>query len=427
MAEIVRMPKLSDTMTEGVVAEWHKKVGDAVAEGDLLADIETDKATMEFESFYDGTLLHIGVQKGDTAPVNNILAVIGEKGEDIDAILKEAGNESAGEEKKEEPAPAAEVEEKKEEPAPVKETKSEPVQAAKQTESNNSGEDGRIFASPLARKMANDKGINLNQVKGSGENNRIVKKDIENFNPANASTGSSAISNAVAMGTESHTDVPLSQMRKAIARTLSESKFSAPHFYLKISVNMDNMIAARKAINADDDVKISFNDMIVKATASALRKNPKVNADWVGDAIRYNDHIHIGVAVAVDEGLLVPVVKHADLKGFAQIGAEVKELAQKARGKKIQPQEMQGGTFAISNLGNYGIEDFTSIINPPNACILSVGEIKEMPIVKNGEIVPGNIMKLTLACDHRAVDGAVGSAFLKDLKSLLENPVKMIV
>ncbi|WP_027421000.1 pyruvate dehydrogenase complex dihydrolipoamide acetyltransferase [Crocinitomix catalasitica] len=419
MAEIVRMPKLSDTMTEGVVAEWYKKVGDTVAEGDLLADIETDKATMEFESFYDGILLHIGIEKGGAAPVNDILAIIGEKGEDISALLKDA------EGKEEEAAPK---EEPKEEKAPQEVTKPEKAVEASQptlTKTSESNDGGRVFASPLARKMAEDKGINLSMVNGTGENNRITKKDIENFNPANA--GGSAMSQSVNTGVESYTDMPLSQMRKAIAKTLSASKFSAPHFYLKVSVNMDNMIASRKVINADDDVRISFNDMIIKATASALRKNPKVNSDWTGDAIRYNDHIHIGVAVAVDEGLLVPVIRFADTKGFAQIGSEVKVLAEKARTKKIQPDEMQGGTFAISNLGNYGIEDFTSIINPPNSCILSVGEIKAMPIVKDGEIVPGNIMKLTLACDHRAVDGAVGSAFLKDLKNLLENPVKMIV
>ena len=419
MAEIVRMPKLSDTMTEGVVAEWYKKVGDTVAEGDLLADIETDKATMEFESFYDGILLHIGIEKGGAAPVNDILAIIGEKGEDISALLKDAEGKEEEAEPKEEP---------KEEKAPQEVTKPEKAVEASQptlTKTSESNDGGRVFASPLARKMAEDKGINLSMVNGTGENNRITKKDIENFNPANA--GGSAMSQSVNTGVESYTDMPLSQMRKAIAKTLSASKFSAPHFYLKVSVNMDNMIASRKVINADDDVRISFNDMIIKATASALRKNPKVNSDWTGDAIRYNDHIHIGVAVAVDEGLLVPVIRFADTKGFAQIGSEVKILAEKARTKKIQPDEMQGGTFAISNLGNYGIEDFTSIINPPNSCILSVGEIKAMPIVKDGEIVPGNIMKLTLACDHRAVDGAVGSAFLKDLKNLLENPVKMIV
>ncbi|MDA7803994.1 pyruvate dehydrogenase complex dihydrolipoamide acetyltransferase, partial [Crocinitomix sp.] len=421
MAEIVRMPKLSDTMTEGVVAEWHKKVGDTVAEGDLLADIETDKATMEFESFYDGVLLHIGVEKGAAAPVNNILAIIGEKGEDIKGILADdaasaSAEEAAVEEVKEE-APIAK-EEAKANPAPVA-AQAAPAESTSAT--SNASSNGRIFISPLARNMAEEKGIDLSTVRGSGENNRIVKKDIENYSPSTAiSTSAAPAYIAAPVGTESYTDVPLSQMRKAIAKTLTASKFSAPHFYLKMEVDMDNAIAARKAINADGDVKISFNDIVVKAVASALRKNPKVNADWIGDAIRYNDHIHIGVAVAVDEGLLVPVVKFTDTKGFAQIGAEIKVLAEKARTKKIQPQEMEGGTFAISNLGMFGIEDFTSIINPPNGCILSVGQIKETPVVKDGQIVPGNVMKLSLSCDHRVVDGAVGSAFLLDVKKLLE-------
>tara|TARA_B110000037_G_scaffold220310_1_gene287666 strand:+ start:25144 stop:26397 length:1254 start_codon:yes stop_codon:yes gene_type:complete len=417
MAEIVRMPKLSDTMTEGVVAEWHKKIGDTVAEGDLIAEIETDKATMEFESFYDGVLLHIGVNKGDAAPINDILAIIGEKGEDVAAIIAEAGNPAAAQEQKEE-APVDKVEPTPTPSPAVAVAPSAPVESKPAASSN-----GRIFVSPLARKMAEEKGINLATVHGSGENNRIVKSDIENYMPTTAGTNSYA----AALGTESYKDVPLSQMRKAIARTLTASKFSAPHFYLKIEVDMDNAIAARKAINADEGIKISFNDMIVKASAATLRKNPKVNADWIGDAIRYNDHIHIGVAVSVDEGLLVPVVKFTDTKGFDQIGHEIKDLAARARDKKLQPEEMQGGTFAISNLGMFGIEDFTSIINPPNGCILSVGQIKATPVVKNGEIVPGNIMKLSLSCDHRVVDGAVGSAFLKDLKSFLENPVKMIV
>lgn len=428
MAEIVRMPKLSDTMVEGVVAEWHKKVGDTVAEGDLLAEIETDKATMEFESFYDGVLLHIGVEKGGAAPVNDILAIIGEKGEDVDEIIAEDGGNEEKEESKEESSTKEKVEEKPAEKqdtptsSPQKEEKSgNSAPSSNGTAINNA--DGRIFASPLARKMADEKGISLANVKGSGENNRIVKKDIENYTPSAAGTPSYS----APVGTESYTDVPLSQMRKAIARTLTASKFEAPHFYLKMEVDMDNAIAARKAINADEGVKISFNDMVVKAAAAALRKNPKVNADWIGDAIRYNDHIHVGVAVAVDEGLLVPVVKFTDTKGFAQIGAEIKDLASRARSKKIQPQEMEGGTFAISNLGMYGIEDFTSIINPPNGCILSVGQIKQTPVVKNGEIVPGNVMMLSLSCDHRVVDGAVGSAFLADLKAFLENPVKMMV
>jgi pyruvate dehydrogenase E2 component (dihydrolipoamide acetyltransferase) len=419
MAEIVRMPKLSDTMTEGVVAEWHKKVGDAVSEGDLLAEIETDKATMEFESFYDGVLLHIGVGKGDAAPVNDILAIIGEKGEDVEALIAEAGASTPSEEVKEEAKPAPVVE-----AAPI----AAPVVAeavAPPSNSNGSSNGERIFVSPLAKKMAAEKGINLASISGTGENHRIVKRDIENFQPA--ASGGTQVIYAAPTGTESFTDVPNSQMRKAIAKALSASKFSAPHFYLKMEVDMDNAIAARKAINEDGSVKVSFNDMVVKAVAAALRKNPKVNADWMGDSIRYNDHIHVGVAVAVEDGLVVPIVKFTDTKGMAQIGAEIKDLASRAKDKKIQPEEMQGGTFAVSNLGMYGIEDFTSIINPPNGCILSVGQIKSTPVVKNGEIVPGNVMMLSLSCDHRVVDGAVGSAFLKTLKELLENPVKMIV
>jgi pyruvate dehydrogenase E2 component (dihydrolipoamide acetyltransferase) len=430
MAEIVRMPKLSDTMTEGVVAEWHKKVGDSVSEGDLLAEIETDKATMEFESFYDGVLLHIGVEKGGTAPVNDILAIIGEKGEDVEALLKDAGASAPVEAPKEEPKeePVLESSREKAEPAPVMPdpapVKTEPVLAPAAT-SNGSSSNERIFASPLAKKMAAEKGINLAAVTGTGENQRIVKRDIENYQPA--AGGGTQIVYAAPVGKESFTDVPNSQMRKAIAKALSASKFSAPHFYLKMEVDMDNAIEARKAINASGDVKVSFNDMVVKAVAMALRKHPKVNADWMGDFIRYNDHIHVGVAVAVDDGLVVPVVRYTDAKGIAQIGAEIKDLATRARDKKIQPDEMQGGTFAVSNLGMYGIEDFTSIINPPNGCILSVGQIKQTPVVKNGEIVPGNVMKLSLSCDHRVVDGAVGSDFLKTLKDLLENPVKMLV
>ncbi len=421
MAEIVRMPKLSDTMTEGVVAEWHKKVGEEVSEGDLLAEIETDKATMEFESFYDGVLLHIGVEKGNAAPVNDILAVIGEKGEDITKILAEAAASAPPVETETAPPPPAPAATPTPAPAPptpapVVEEKS--VEAIPVETPN-----GRIFVSPLAKKMAEERHINLAMVRGTGDHGRIVKRDIENYVPAS----SAAPVFSAPVGTESFTDEPLSQMRKAIARTLSASKFSAPHFYLKMEVDMDNAIAARKAINADGDVKISFNDMVVKAVASALRQHPKVNVDWLDDRIRINDHIHIGVAVAVPDGLVVPVVKFTDSKGFAQIGAEIKELAKKAKDKKLQPKEMEGGTFAVSNLGMYGIEDFTSIINPPNGCILSVGGIKQVPVVKNGEIVPGNVMKLSLSCDHRAVDGATGSEFLKTLKSYLENPVKMMI
>jgi pyruvate dehydrogenase E2 component (dihydrolipoamide acetyltransferase) len=415
MAEIVRMPKLSDTMTEGVVAEWHKKVGDEVSSGELLAEIETDKATLEFESFFDGYLLHIGIDKGQAAPVNDVLAVIGDKGEDISELLASAAAEAPAEVKEapvaEAPSIVSEAPAPTPNPAPVAAVAPSPVIASSNTPN------GRIMASPLAKIMAEVKGINLAHVTGSGEGGRIVKRDIENYMPA---TGG-------AVGVESYTDVPNSQMRKAIARTLSASKFSAPHFYLKMEVDMDNAIESRKAINAQEGVKVSFNDMVVKAVAAALRKHPKVNADWIGDAIRYNNHIHVGVAVAVDEGLLVPVVKFTDNKGFQEIGTEIKDLASRARDKKLTPEEMQGGTFAVSNLGMFGIEDFTSIINPPNGCILSVGQIKQTPVVKNGAIVPGNVMKLSLSCDHRVVDGAVGSAFLKTLKEFLENPVTMLV
>ncbi len=417
MAEIVRMPKLSDTMTEGVVAEWHKKVGDTVAEGDLLAEIETDKATMEFESFYDGVLLHIGVEKGQAAPVNSVLAVIGEKGEDISKILAEAEVSEPKEEVNE--TPKAETKKVEVNPVPtpvVKETPQETITV-------ETPDGGRIFVSPLAKKMAEERNINLSFIKGTGENGRIVKRDIENYVPSTSTTPMYA----APVGTESYTDEPFSQMRKAIARTLTASKFTAPHFYLKMEVNMDNAIKARKAINAKGDVKISFNDMIVKAVAMALRKHPKVNVDCIDNAIRYNHHIHIGVAVAVPDGLVVPVIKFADSKGFAQIGAEVKEMVVKAKTKKLMPEDMQGGTFAISNLGMYGIEDFTSIVNPPNGCILSVGAIKETVIVDNGEIKPGHVMKLSLSCDHRVVDGATGSEFLQTLKGYLENPVMMIV
>jgi pyruvate dehydrogenase E2 component (dihydrolipoamide acetyltransferase) len=413
MAEIVRMPKLSDTMTEGVVADWHKKVGDTVSSGDLLADIETDKATLEFESFYDGVLLHIGVEKGKGAPVNEILAIIGEKGEDVQALIA-ADNGGATKTKKEEPkkdvTPSL---------APVSVPKQEPVvqQTAPQTQTSS---DGRIIASPLAKKIAEEKGVNLTQVSGSGENGRIVKRDIENFVP-------SAQQSFVSTGQESFTDENVSQMRKTIARRLAESKFTAPHFYLTLDIDMDNAIAARKSINASGDVKVSFNDMVVKAVAMSLRKHPTINSAWMGDFIRRNQHVHIGVAVAVDEGLLVPVVRFADTKGFAQIGAEVKDFAQKAKDKKLQPADWEGNTFTISNLGMFGIESFTAIVNPPDSCIMAVGGIKEVPVVKNGQIVPGNVMKITLSCDHRVVDGASGAAFLQTFKQYMENPVTMLV
>ncbi|MBL0911007.1 MAG: pyruvate dehydrogenase complex dihydrolipoamide acetyltransferase [Bacteroidia bacterium] len=415
MAEIVRMPKLSDTMTEGVVAKWHKKVGDKVKAGDLLADIETDKATMEFESFQDGVLLHQGVNEGATAPVDSILAILGKEGEDISALLKEGGA-PAKETRKEEPADKKE--ETKGEEAPAK-TESAPAAEQQETAS-----DSRVKASPLAKSIAKDKGIDLSKVSGSGDGGRIVKKDVENYKPA---AGRAASSSAPAVvGQESYEEVPLSQMRKTIARRLSESKFSAPHFYLTMEIDMDNAIAARKAINENSEVRISFNDLVIKAVAMALRKHPKVNASWLGDKIRYNHHIHIGVAVAIEEGLVVPVLKFADARNLSQINEEVKVFAGKARDKKLQPAEMEGNTFTISNLGMYGIEDFTAIINPPDSCIMAVGGIKQTPVVKNGQVVPGNVMKITLSCDHRSVDGATGSEFLQTFKRYMENPILML-
>lgn len=426
MAEVILMPKLSDTMTEGVVAEWHKKVGDAVESGELLAEIETDKATMEFESFYDGTLLHIGVDKGETAPVNDILAIIGEEGEDVEAILAEHKKSSGDqkEEKKEE-TPSAPKEEAKPVVEDKKETESAPSPEP-MVESSASNSDGRIFASPLAKKLAKDKGIDLSMVQGTGENGRIVKRDIENYVPYERPAARASISRAAATE-ESYTDVNVSQMRKTIAKRLSESKFTAPHFYLTMDIDMDNAIEARKAVNAQEGVKISFNDMVIKASAIALRKHPAVNSAWLGDKIRKNDHVHIGVAVAVEEGLLVPVVRFADTKGMMEIGTEVKEYAQKAKDKKLQPQDWEGNTFTISNLGMYNIEEFTAIINPPDSCIMAIGGIKQVPVVKNGQVVPGNVMRVTLSCDHRVVDGVTGSEFLNTFKSYMENPMMMLV
>lgn len=422
MAEIIYMPKLSDTMTEGVVAEWTKKVGDTVSNGEVLAEIETDKATMEFESFYDGVLLHIGVEKGKGAPVNAVLAIIGEKGEDVQAILANANK--PGEEKKEEvvpsPTPAAKAPEVA--PQPSKVQAAEPTKSAAVPASSSNG---RLFASPLAKKLAEEKGIDIAAVAGTGEGGRIVKRDVDHYVPYTPADRP-AFSSAPA-GTESFHDEPISQMRKTIARRLSESKFTAPHFYLNLEIDMENAMTARKQINAAGDVKVSFNDMVVKAVAMALKKNPNVNSSWLGDVIRRNDHVHIGVAVAVEDGLLVPVVRFADTKGLAQIGAEVKEYAQKAKDRKLQPADWEGNTFTISNLGMFGIDSFTAIVNPPDACILAIGGIKETPVVKNGQVVPGNIMKVTLSCDHRVVDGATGAAFLQTLKDYLENPVKMIV
>jgi len=423
MAEVVKMPKLSDTMTDGVVAEWHKKVGDTVKKGDLLAEIETDKATMEFESFYNGTLLYIGVEKGKGAPVDAVLAVIGNKDEDVKAIL--AAAETAAPKKEEEKAPAKE--EKKAEPVkqaePVK--ASAPLSLATSVATTSANGDSRIKASPLAKKLAAEKGLDLSGVSGTGDYGRVVKRDIATWHPGKM--GGLAFGSPVINTTEGFTEEPVSQMRKTIARRLSESKYAAPHFYLTMEIDMDQAVKSREAINALSPVKVSFNDMVIRACAASLRQHPKVNSSWLGDKIRYNQHIHIGVAVAVEDGLLVPVVRFADQKSFVQIGNEVRDLAKKAKEKKLQPSEWEGNTFTISNLGMFGIDEFTAIINPPDACILAVGGIKDTPVIRNGQVVPGKVMKVTLSCDHRVVDGATGAAFLQTLKMMLENPVTILI
>jgi len=419
MAEVVNMPRLSDTMEEGTVAAWHKKIGDKVEEGDLLAEIETDKATMEFEAFQEGVLLHIGVEEGNTAPVDSILAILGEEGEDISAIL-EGGGDTSSEESTAEESTSEDSKSEQAEESSANEAPAAPV----------SEDGGRIKASPLARKLAEDKGVDLSQVKGSGEGGRIVKRDIDTFQPkaekSAAPQVNMASAGAPAKGA-SYDELPVSQMRKTIARRLSESKFSAPHFYLTLDIDMDQAIEARKSINAVAETKISFNDFVIKAAAVALKQHPTINSSWAGDTIRRNHDVNIGMAVAVDEGLLVPVIRHADQKGLATINKEAKEFAGKARDKKLQPEEWEGNTFTISNLGMFGIEEFTAIINSPDACILAVGGIKQVPVVKNGEIVPGNVMKVTLSCDHRVVDGASGAAFLQTFKGILESPLNMLL
>lgn len=413
MAEVIRMPKMSDTMTEGVIVAWNKKVGDTVAPGDILAEVETDKATMELENYVKGTLLHIGIAEGDAVPVDAVIAVVGKEGEDIDAILKEAASETKAEAPAEEEVASAPVEESS---APAPAAPSAPA-------ATNTNSDSRLKASPLAKKLAEERGIDLTQVQGSGDFGRIIKKDIETFVPAASSAGMSVAS----FGKESFEEVKVSQMRKTIARRLAESKFTAPHFYLTMEIEMDRIVAARASINEYSDVKISMNDMIVKAASIALRKHPAVNSSWLGDKIRFNHHIHVGVAMAVEDGLLVPVVKFADHKSLSDISREVKDYSEKAKNKKLQPSDWEGNTFTISNLGMFGIEEFTAIINPPDACILAVGGVKETVIVKNGEMRPGKVMKVTLSCDHRVVDGVVGSQFLLTLKELIEEPVKLLV
>jgi pyruvate dehydrogenase E2 component (dihydrolipoamide acetyltransferase) len=427
MEEVVLMPRLSDTMTEGVIASWQKNVGDTVKKGEVLADIETDKATMELESYKDGVLLYQGAKAGEKILVNDLLCIIGKEGLDVAAIV--AGVKAGAGAVQETPHVATATASAPSVAAPTVASIEAPI--AEQTVVNS----GRIFASPLAKRIAAEKGIDLKYVKGSGDNGRITKIDIDQYTPAvsqaattapTAKSATPAVSNTVS-GQVSYTDVPMSQMRKVIAKRLSESLFTAPHFYLTMQIDMDAAIAARTKINEVAPIKVSFNDLVVKATAMALKKHPKVNSSWMGDFIRYNDHINIGVAVAVDEGLLVPVVRFADGKSLSQIGAEVKDFAQRAKDKKLQPSDWEGSTFTISNLGMFGIDQFTAIINPPDACILAVGGISQEPVVKNGQVVAGNIMKLTLSCDHRVVDGATGAAFLQTLKQLLEEPVRMLV
>ena len=419
MAIVINMPRLSDTMTEGVVAKWHVKVGDAITEGTLLAEIETDKATMDFEAFpgQEGTLLHIGVGEGETSPVDTILAVIGAKGEDISALLSGAPAAPASAPAAA-PAPAAASAAAEHAPAPAP----SPAPAAAPAPA----EDSRVKASPLAKSLAAEKGVDLRAVTGSGEGGRIVKRDIETA-ASTPAVASSAAPTAVSYPSSGYQDTPISQMRKTIAKRLSESKFTAPHFYLTMSVDMDAAIEARQALNASGDHKISFNDLVVKAVAKGLKKHPAVNSAWLGDVIRTNYDVHVGVAVAVEDGLLVPVVRHADAKSLTQISAEVKDFAQRAKTKKLQPADWEGNTFTISNLGMFGIDQFTAIVNPPDSCILAVGGIQSVPVVKNGQVVPGNIMKLTLSCDHRVVDGATGSAFLNSVKAFLESPVTMML
>jgi pyruvate dehydrogenase E2 component (dihydrolipoamide acetyltransferase) len=455
MEEVVLMPRLSDTMTEGVIAAWNKNVGDAVKKGDVLAEIETDKATMELESYKDGTLLYQGARPGEKIQVNDLLCIIGKEGLDVQAIVAAAKGGSVPQQEAapaNEPAPQAQ-QTAAGETAPQQQTAaSQPAQpqsaipepASSQPQQQQIVNDGRILASPLAKKLAEEKGIDLRYVKGSADNGRIVKSDIDNYKPTQQPAPQATATQtpaapkaaeqqapsqvaAAPAGQVSFDEVPVSQMRKTIARRLAESKFSAPHFYLTMSIDMDSAVASRVKLNEVSKVKISFNDIVLKAVAVSLKQHPKVNSSWLGDKIRYNHHVNIGVAVAVEEGLLVPVVRFADTKSLSQIAAEVKDFAQRAKDKKLQPADWEGSTFTISNLGMFGIDEFTAIINPPDACILAIGGISQVPVVKNGQVVPGNIMKVTLSCDHRVVDGATGSAFLQTLKSFLEEPLRMLV
>ena len=412
--EIVTMPRLSDTMTDGVVASWHKKVGDNVSEGDILAEIETDKATMEFESFQEGTLLYIGVKEGENAPVDSILAILGEKGTDVSEFVKA---------KQSLKKPTSDIKEK--EVSSKKENKVSKVADNKKEQNKEKTPGNRLVISPLAKKLAEERFINVSKVIGTGDNGRIIKRDIDNFVPVAEGQVLPNENNTPAQ-VESFEEVKVSQMRKTIAKRLVESKNEAPHYYLTIEINMDQAIANRKSINNMPDTKVSFNDMVIKAAAMALKKHPNVNTSWRGDKVRYNKNINIGVAVAVEDGLLVPVIRFADTKQLMQISAEVKDFAGRAKNKKLMPEDWEGSTFTISNLGMFGIEEFTSIINQPDSSILSVGAIVEKPIVKNGEIVIGNTMKVTMANDHRTVDGSTGASFLQTFKLFLENPVTMI-
>ncbi len=440
-ANVVTMPKMSDTMQEGVIAAWHKKVGDKVASGDILAEVETDKATMELEAYEEGTLLYIGVEEGNAVAVDGVIAVVGEEGADYEKLLKAQSAKS----KKTEGDPSEET--SKSEPAAQEpevskeaaEQKDAPAYTpSRATNGQDKSSDGRLKASPLAKKMAEEKGFDISRIKGSGEQGRIVRRDVENYHPQDAPAQQPAqqpegkpsqapVALPQVVGEEQFEEVNISQMRKTIARRLAESKFTAPHFYLTMEINMDKAMEARNSMNEFAPVKISFNDIVIKAAAAALRQHPKVNVSWLGDKMRFNKHIHIGVAVAVEEGLLVPVVRFADNKSLSHISAEVKELAGKAKNKQLQPKDWEGSTFTVSNLGMFGIEEFTAIINPPDACIMAVGGIKETPVVKNGQIVPGNVMKVTLSCDHRAVDGALGAAFLKTFKALMEDPIRILI
>ncbi len=413
-ATVIRMPLLSDTMKEGKIEVWHKKVGDKVKSDDVLADVETDKATMEVIGYAEGTLLYIGVEAGNAAKVNDIIAIVGKEGTDIEPYLHDEGAEEA-------PASGSTTEAKAAQPA---------QQEAKADVSTS--DEGRVKASPLAKKLAEDKGIDLEDVQGSGDGGRIIKRDIDNYKPSAKSAqqteaGKGVVAAPAALGEESYTDIPVSQIRGVIARRLGESKFTAPHFYLTMTITMDKAIEARKAINNISPVKVSFNDLVIKACAMALRQHPYVNSSWLGDKIRQNHHIHIGSAVAIDDGLIVPVIKFADQKSLSQIADESKALSDKARNKKLQPPEFTGNTFTISNLGMMDIDEFTAIINPPDACILAVGKITPTPVAENGQVVVRQLMKITLSCDHRVVDGAVGSRFLQTLKAHLENPVTMLV